>query len=374
LGKIIISVISDLVTDQRVNRTAHAFHSQGHEVIVIGRKMKKSMSMDPRPYRVVRFSLLFEKGPMFYITYNIRLFFYLLMHEATVYYANDLDTLLPNWLISRMYGSRLIYDSHEYFTGVPELESRPGVQKIWKRLERMMFPSLSYIITVNDSIADLYQQEYHKRVVVVRNVPDVPPGAEVKDSDVFKEANGLPADKRIILLQGSGINIDRGGEEAVQAMEYVDDAVLLIIGSGDVIDTLKEMGAAPHLEGKVIFRDKMPFSKLMQFTAMADIGLTLDKDTNVNYRFSLPNKLFDYIHAGIAVLASNLVEVRNIVEKYQVGCITASHDPKMLATTINEMISDESQLNRWKENARKAAKELTWENEKKKLLHLLHDI
>ena len=369
--KIIISVISDLVTDQRVSRTALTFYKQDYDVVLVGRKMKKSMHMDNRPYQVVRFSLPFEKGPLFYIAYQVRLFFYLIWNEADVLYANDLDTLLPNSLVARFSGCKLVYDSHEYFTGVPELESRPRVQHIWKRLEQWLFPQLSYIITVNDSIAALYEQEYHKNITVVRNIPDVPVLPVVPDRDAFKLKNGLPPGKKIFIMQGSGINVDRGGEEAVQAMQWVEHAVLLIIGGGDVIDKLKEMSQMEYLKGKIIFKDKMPFEQLMQFTRIADVGLTLDKDTNINYRFSLPNKVFDYIHAGIAVLASGLVEVRKIVEGYQTGCITPSHDPQKLAGLMNEMIADENRLAAWKANAMKAAAELTCEHEQKKLLALV---
>ena len=137
----------------------------------------------------------------------------------------------------------------------------------------------------------------------------------------------------------------------------------MIIGSGDVIGQLKRMADAPDLKGKVMFLPKMPYPLLMQHTRLADIGLTLDKDTNINYRFSLPNKLFDYIHAGIPVLASRLPEISRIVEGYHVGVITGSHDPAEIALNINRMLNDASAREVWKENLAKAASELTWENE-----------
>jgi len=369
--KIIISVINDLVTDQRVSRTANTFHRLGWKVVLVGRKMEKSAEMDKRPYKVVRFELPVEKGPLFYIFYNIRLFFFLAWNDADVYFSNDLDTLLPNFIVSKLTGKKLVYDSHEYFTGVPELESRPDVQRIWKKLEQFLFPRLSYIITVNDSIAGLYEKEYQKKITVIRNIPEFPALPPLSDREEFKFRNGLPSEKKMIIMQGAGINIDRGGEEAIQAMKHVDDAFLLVIGSGDVIETLKKTASAEFSAGKIFFMDKMPYPRMLEFTRAADIGLTLDKDTNINYRFSLPNKLFDYIHSGIAVLASDLVEVKKIVEQYDTGCIVKSHDPGVIGAMLNDMLSDSNRLAGWKKNAVAASAELTWDTEQKKLLSLI---
>ncbi len=372
--KVIISVISDLVTDQRVRRTALTFSRQGFEVCLVGRRLKHSRELETLPYATVRFVLPFEKGPFFYLVYNLRLFFFLLFRKADLLVANDLDTLLPNFFVSRLRGIRLLYDSHEYFTGVPELESRPSVQKIWKLAERLVFPHLSYIITVNESIASLYRNEYHKQVRVVRNIPDWPGLPAGFDKAAFRREQGLPSGKKIIILQGSGINVDRGGEEAVAAMEYLEDAVLLVAGSGDVIGRLKEQCIQKHLGDKVLFRDKMPYEELLKFTCSADIGLTLDKDTNINYRYSLPNKLFDYIHAGIAVLASDLVEVKKIIMKYEIGQVVEGHDPLLLSEKLNDMLKNRQQLEKYKSNALKAAAELTWQQEQKQLLAIIDEL
>jgi glycosyltransferase involved in cell wall biosynthesis len=146
---------------------------------------------------------------------------------------------------------------------------------------------------------------------------------------------------------------------------------LLIAGSGDVIQSLKIMAAQPEISGKVMFRDKMPYAQLMAYTANADLGLTLDKDTNLNYHFSLPNKLFDYIHARIPILASNLPEIARIINDYNIGRISDSHDPKKLALLMEEMLHNETERYKWKEGLIRAARELTWENEEK-VLHKIY--
>jgi len=253
----------------------------------------------------------------------------------------------------------MVYDSHEYYTGTPELVNRPRIRAIWESIEGWIFPKLGDIITVNGSIARLYEEKYGKRLYVVRNIPRTPgPGLNPTRDEL-----GLPEDRKIVLLQGAGINIQRGAEEAIDAMRYLDGVLLLIIGGGDVLELLKNKSQNPELRDKVIFRDKMPYTELMKHTRLADLGLTLDKDTNINYRFSLPNKLFDYIHARIPVLASRLPEIASIVESYRIGMITESHDPKAIAEMIREMLSDEIRYKVWKQNLAKAAEELCWEKE-----------
>lgn len=126
---IIVSVTSDLCTDQRVHRTAITLHLQQYRVIVIGRKLPASFDIK-QPYATKRFKLWFTKGAMFYITYQLRLFWYLLFTKADLLFANDLDTLLPNYLVSKLKNIPIVFDSHEYYTGVPELDSRPNIVSI----------------------------------------------------------------------------------------------------------------------------------------------------------------------------------------------------------------------------------------------------
>jgi len=364
LKKAIISVINDLATDQRVDRTANTLVELGFEVLMVGKKLKNSLPIIEKPYKTKRMLLLFNKGPLFYAEYNIRLFFFLLFHKSNLLIANDLDTLLPNFLIHKIKKSPIVYDSHEYFTGVPELEHSKFKKKIWRKIEKCIFPKLKVIITVNRSIADLYKKEYGKQLIVVRNIPLTKTIGKLKT----KIELSLPEDKHLIILQGAGINIDRGAEEAVMAMEFIENAILCIVGSGDVIPVLKSIVKNTNLSSKVLFIPKQTSDILYQYTSKADLGLTFDKDTNINYRYSLPNKLFDYIYAGIPILSSKLVEIQSIIEQYQIGETIDNHQPIHIANKINEILNNQNKLEYWKKNLIIAKKELCWENEKKLLI------
>jgi glycosyltransferase involved in cell wall biosynthesis len=358
----IFTVTNDIFTDQRVNKMARTLHGMGFRVKIVGVKRRNSPPFSPEYAGIRRLHLLFHKKIFFYAEYNIKLFFYLLFQKADLLVANDLDTLLPVHLVAWLRKKPVIYDTHEYFTGAPEVAGRAPVFFFWKWLEDRLFKRQKIIITVNGSIAELYRQKYGKKLFVVRNMPPYrepqqpPPRASLD----------LPEGKDIILLQGSGINVDRGAEELIQAMlprHGVENAVLVIIGGGNVIDVLKKMVKREQLEEKVRFYPRMPYERLMDYTRHASIGVSMDKDSSLNYRFSLPNKLFDYIMAGVPVLASDLPEVSRIINTYQCGRIAQNHKPEHIAACIREMLADREQLSHWKSNCLQAAKELNWEKE-----------
>ncbi len=325
--------------------------------------------MDLRPYACHRMHLLFEKGPLFYAEYNIRLFIFLLFHKANLLFSNDLDTILPCYFVSKLKGSRIIFDSHEYFTETPELVTRPRVQKVWKRIEEFVVPRLGRLITVNESIAELFREKYRVQVFVVRNIPlrsILPPKGDAR-------ALGLPTGKHILVLQGSGINVQRGAEELVQSMQFLPDCHLLIIGGGDVLSLLKTMVQDLSITGRVTFLPRMPYSQMMAYTQLAELGFTLDKDTNLNYRFSLPNKLFDYIQAGVPVVASHLVEIERIIRHYDIGTFIEEYNPAAMAETIRHALVDTVRYAQWRKNLTTAAAELCWEKEEKALLQAIYD-
>ena len=362
----IVCVTNDLVTDQRVHKTCLTLQKCGFFTIEVGRMLPESLPLQ-RPYVTKRFKLCFRKGPQFYAEYNIRLFFYLLFAKVDLIFANDLDTLPAAFLAAKIRRKKIIYDTHEYFTETPELVHRPKVQAIWQKIENFIFPKLQVIFTVNDSIAELYKKKYNKNLQVVRNIPPTYIPYRLKTR---KELD-LPENKHILILQGTGINKDRGAEEVLTAMQYLQNCILLIIGSGDVLPALQKMTKELQLENKVIFKTKMPFEELRQYTCNSDLGLAIDKDTNLNYHFSLPNKLFDYIHAGIPVLASDLPELKKIINRYDIGYFLQNHDPKNIAATIEYIFENAERYKTVKSNTEKAREQLCWENEEKNLLQII---
>ncbi len=366
--RIIMSVSNDLTHDQRVAKVCDSLVSAGCEIILLGRKRNNDAVASQVGVTKIRFALLFNKGPLFYGELNFRLFLFLLFNKCDVLHANDLDTLLPNYLISKWKNIPLVYDSHELFTEVPELLKSPVKKGIWNFIEKKIFPKLKHVMTVNHSIANIFMQKYKVDVKVLRNVPKA--SSILLNKEECRKALNLPLDKDILILQGAGINMDRGAEELMMAMRHLRETLLLIVGSGDVLPLLKQMVQAFELEQSVIFVPRLPYNEMMKYTTCADLGLSLDKNTSLNYQFSLPNKLFDYLRAGLPVLVSDLPELKKIVTEYAVGEIAESLQPLALTTKIKDLLKNKSLLEGYAGNAIKTANELTWEKEQAVLLEM----
>lgn len=330
---VVLSVTNDLATDQRVQKVAQTLLDMGFEVLLVGRLLQGSLPVKHFVHH--RMKLFFTKGVAFYAEYHIRLFLFLLFKKADVLVANDLDTLLPNYLISKIKALPLVYDSHEYYTEVPELQDNPTKKKIWSFVEQSIFPKLKKVFAVNESIAQIYEEKYQVRVDVLRNVPRKNQLQFANKTELRKQLN-LPLDKKIIIMQGSGINVSRGGEEAVEAMQFVENTLLYIVGAGDAIPMLKQMVIDLKLQEKVIFMSKLPYRDLLNYTACADAGLTLDKDNNLNYKYSLPNKLFDYFACDLPVIASKLVEIEKIYVQFPFGILVKEVTAKSVAAAIQK--------------------------------------
>jgi glycosyltransferase involved in cell wall biosynthesis len=368
--RVAFSVTNCICHDQRVLKIAGTIEKLNCEVSIIGRKSGDCCDSSTITFKTKRFKMIFERGFLFYKFFNIRLFFYLLLHKHDLLVANDLDTLFPSFLVSKMKRLPLIYDSHEYFTGVPEIQNRPFVKWFWTTIEKMTFPHLKNTMTVSDSIAEQYEIEYGIRPITVRNCSRKTNGI----IPYLREEFGVEKDHLLIILQGTGINVDRGGEELIEAVRQTDRVSLLIVGSGDLLPALKKRVKELNLSGRVKFIQKVPWEELIRYTKLADAGLSLDKDTNINYRFSLPNKLFDYISAGVPVIASDLPEIRKIVTENKCGIIIKKVTPEEISKALKELRDNKDLLTELKRNAVIASESINWENESVKVTDLYKSV
>lgn len=355
--RIIISVTNDLCTDQRVQKIAGTCHNNGYEVMLVGRKLKNSRIIN-LPYKTKRFSLLFNKSALFYAEYNFRLFIFLLFSKADIFISNDTDTLMANFVAAKLRHKKILFDAHELFSEVPELVDRPVIKGFWEMIENTIFPHLKYCYTVCDSIAQYYSKKYNIDMKVVRNLP------------YFRfETNkntSKPTQEKIILYQGA-INKGRGLEWVIDAMPHVNNAKLVIIGDGDILDKLKLQSNQLHLEKKVEFLGKFSVQELHDYTPKASLGLGLAENMGLSYFYSLPNRVFDFIQAGVPILSTRFPEIANVVENYKTGMLIDQYEPEYLAGIMNQLLENPYPTDHFEGVAR----ELCWENEEKVLLGIL---
>lgn len=363
MKKIIISVTNDLVADQRVHRVSRTLQEEGANVLLVGRILINSKPIVGRIYATHRMKIPINNGFLFYACYNIWLFFYLLFHKADGLVSNDLDTLPANFLVSKIKRIPLIFDSHEYFPEVPELVNKPIIKIFWLKVEKLFLPKIKFGYTVCKSIANIYEEKYKIHLGVVRNLPFR------KYPEVVISKLTIGGNKKVIFYQGA-LNVGRGIELMMDAIKFLDNVVFVIAGDGDIFDKLKEKAKKPGLNEKIIFLGRLPLSELHQYTIQSDLGMSLEENLGLNYYFALPNKLFDYIQAGVPVIVSDFPEMAKIVRDYNIGFAVSERNPEKLAAILSEMLTNEELRNIWKHNLEKASEELCWENEK----HVLIDI
>ena len=367
MGKrIAVLVSNDLNHDQRVLKTCDSLVRNGWIPVLFGRELSESTKLTV-PFEAYRVRLPFQRGVGFYASLQLALLWQLLKHRCEAIWANDLDTLLPAYTVSRLRRLPLVYDSHEYFTEAAGLTGRPFQRGVWLDLERCLFPRVKAVITVNDSIAEAYRARYPKALcgmpLVVRNMPRAKKEWHQVAERNWREELGIPADALFLILQGAFLDQDRGVVQAVEALRTQSDWYLVVVGAGAEWDWANQQ--VEGMGGRLICLPKMPFETLRSLTAAADVGLSLDRGIHGNYWMSLPNKLFDYIHAGIPVVASPMPEVVRIVQNHGIGVIAEELDARGIATAIRELRQHDFAA--WRVRCLAAAKTLNWEAEENQI-------
>jgi glycosyltransferase involved in cell wall biosynthesis len=334
----------------------------GYNVELVGRKKPDSLPLPPQSFTQTRLNCFFQKGKFFYIEYNLRLFFFLLFRRRyDLLYSVDLDTLLPATFLHYLKRKPFLLDAHEYFTETPEVERRPGVKRIWEWVARLGIPRMKAGITVCESLAELFEQRYERKFSVVRNVP-------FRKAFPGKEGKEEPA---VILYQGY-LNEGRGLESAIRAMQQIPDAQLWLAGEGDLSESLRELAKEQGVDQRVRFLGFVKPDDLARITPRATLGLNLLEARSKSYYYSLANKAFDYMQAGLPAIHMDFPEYRKINEQFEVAILLKKLDEEELTKEIEGLLSDTARYQNMVEECRKAAEVFIWEKEKKELLKIIH--
>lgn len=325
----------------------------GYRPVLVGRQRQASLPLAPRPYPTHRLRVWPESGPGFYAALNVRLFTWLLGQKLDAITANDLDTLLACYLASRLKGIPLIYDSHEYFTGAPELAARPRVRAVWHALERWLLPRTRHRITVNPAVAERYAQEYGLHFHVIYNWPlRQPPTTAPKPSPPVVLYQGM-------LLKGRGL------ETLLRAWPLLTTpAQLWLVGDGYHRPALEALvRTLPPHANPIRFVGYVPLDALARYTAQAAVGLSLEDPHSANNLLSTPNKVFDYLQAGVPVVATDRPALRPLTDQYTIGRILPELTEAAIAQALTELLPPSPAHAELAPHLAAAAEAFTWEHQ-----------
>lgn len=347
-----------------MDRICRSLAKAGHAVTLVGRAKPNSLPLGDKPYQQKRISLRFQRGKLFYLEYNWKLYRWLRTQPVDVINSIDLDTLLAGYF-AKQKEQQLVFDAHEYFSETPELIDRPFIQGIWRKLAHWLIPKADLCYTVGPALARIFTRQYGTEFGVVRNLPRAKVGADTP-------RNQPSADKKtkIILYQGM-LNQGRGLAAAIDAMAFLPaDYHLWLVGNGDLTDVLKQRSQASGQQDRIHFKGFIEMDALPAITAQADLGLNLLDAVSPSYYYSLANKCFDYLQAGLPSIQMNFPEYRALQEQYKCFVLLPELNAKKLAVKIEATLADPIALAKLQANCQRAAKELSWEREEVKLLSL----
>ena len=370
----VFAVTTDLSYDQRMQRICGSLAQAGYRVTLIGWERKSSVSLTPQLYAQYRLRGWFQHGKLFYLEYNLRLLWYLLRRRADVWACADLDAALPTWLRARLGGQPFAYDAHELFTEVPELVTRPRVQRLWQWVENIIVPRAQLCYTVGPALARLFEQRHPgSHFAVVRNVPVGNEQLVVSNEPLRPDVQQVPT----LLYQGA-LNVGRGLAELLDAMPLVP-ARLVICGEGNLSAALRAQAERLGLlaSGQVEFKGYVLPAELRQLTAQATVGIMLLENIGLSYYYSLANKFFDYVQAGIPQLCIDFPEYRALNAQHEVAALVPDLAPATLAAALARLLpggQPGSYYQHLAQNCRQARQEWSWREEEKVLVGLYDEL
>lgn len=288
---------------------------------------------------------------------------------ATLCVASDLYTLPGASRAARVLRVPLLYDARELYCAVAALDGRPLMQRFWTAVERRYGKRTRTILTVNNAIADNLRG-WHGDVRVLRNLPDFPP---VQASDRLREALGIPVTRRVLLSQG-GLQAGRGALKLVDAMPELPRCDLVFLGDGPLRGDIEASAAFAGVADRVHVLPAVPSHQLHEWTASADLGFCLIENLGQSYYLSLPNKLFEYIAAGVPVVGSDFPEIGAMLRETGTGIAIDPENPDLLVRAVRTLLDDDGRYARAVAACATAAREYHWDKEKEKFVGLLREV
>jgi glycosyltransferase involved in cell wall biosynthesis len=382
--RICMHVQSPAITDPRVMREASALAEANYDVSIVDiehHQRPKSEWVDGvlvehvfiSPKSVQHYNPV-QAIPwlLFKVTRTLRSALKVIGTRADAYHAHDITSLPACYVAASLRRKALIFDAHELPLTQPHIVEKRLVTGVSRALLRLMLRRCQGAITVSPRLVDEMQKLYGgPRATLVRNIPDYQASAQ---SDRLRQHFGLPPTTRIALYQGY-FQANRSLDALVRAAQYLASGnVIVLLGEGSHLGMVEALIAELGVGDRIKIKSYVPHVELLSWTASADLGLTIfSRDISLSLRYCLPNKLFEYLMAGLPVLTTPLDAVVELVRRYEVGLEIENLEPEVIAAGINRALANPVELARMRANALAACeRELRWDVEKGSLVNLYH--
>ena len=384
--KVCIHVVRTARTDVRAIRAATALIEAGYAVSIVDVESEQTRPVEEDIRGIHMKHILMPNwqasmrfGPWFFLK-AIQAFLLsihrLLQTRADIYHANEVTALPACYLAATLRRKPLIFEAYE----LPPPETRIAFwrQLSWllTRMLAFMLPRCAGVITVSPPIVQEIGKRFHvPEVTLVRNIL---PYRTVPKSDRLRQYLGLSPDMRIALYQGY-LQADRSLDIVVRSAKFLGPGIVIVMmgkGMGTTQSELETLILNEGVSDRVKILSPVPYEELLDWTASADLGLLVcSPDYSMNIRMLLPNKLFEYLMAGLPVLASQLDAVVDVIRTHDVGQVVSSLAPADVGAAINSILADRLALARMHSSALEVARnEFCWEKERQTLIHLYQDI
>ena len=368
--KVLIAFLGNINYDSRCRNLFDTLTANGYEVEFIG------FDWLTKDFKPVEGNITIHKlkkrkfSFLFYFSFIYRLKIHLLKSRSSIFFAEDIYTLPFVVVFGKLKDAKIYYDSRELYCYLAGLKDRKIVQAFWRLVEKIFIKHVDYVITTGKMDSDVLHDMYNiSNMIVLRNLPRYYKPANKID---IRSQLGIDSEKKILLYQG-GILKGRGIKIILDALKELPGFAAVIFGGGEFEDYYKKMTLEYGLTAHVFFAGKFKQNDLAKLTPSADIGVALIENISKSYYYALPNKLFEYIMAEIPVLVSNLPQMKQIVDDYEIGLAVDPNDKDAVKNALIKLAEDDNLYNKFKMNCKSASEKLNWENEATNLLATLNN-
>ncbi|MGC8595292.1 MAG: glycosyltransferase [Candidatus Kryptoniota bacterium] len=368
---VLIISSSDPVYDTRSSKFYSALLQAGYSARLVGITDEETNLTNNWTVRgITRAKITSRSGKKFFFQFYRKIIPLVYHQPARIVIAADLFAIPPAIIAKKKFSNvwpypKLVYDSKELYSELPSLKMKKTSFYFWTIIEKISSGYIDHLLTVNESIANLLSQRWRKKITVIMNVPD----CEIAETHAHKDFD------TIYLAFSGGMQRGRGITNLVKLLSYLPTNYhLKLIGDGDLTESIVELSIKQNVADRVHMLGRVKNYEVVSQLRQAHIGIYLMENTGLCHYLALPNKLFQYICAGLPVVASDFPEMKRIIDRYKVGITVSPENLKAVAGSIRSIIEDDKRYDEYRANCIKASEELNWNAEKDKFIEIIDSL